>query len=62
MTRLKCEITYRFEPLENGGRVRIATKLAAALEAIHAFLRFQIQEHETGDPLEVKEAPPALSR
>ena len=58
MTRLKSEITYRFEPLETGGRVRITTKNAEALDAIHAFLKFQIREHETGDPLKAGGAPP----
>ena len=62
MTHLKSEITYRFEPLETGGRVRITTKNAEALDAIHAFLKFQIREHETGDPLEVEGAPPASKK
>jgi len=62
MTQLKSEITYRFEPLQTGGRVRITTKNAQALEAIHAFLKFQIREHETGDPLEVGGAPPASKK
>ena len=62
MTQLKSEITYRFEPLQTGGRVRITTKNAEALDAIHAFLKFQIREHETGDPLEVGDAPPASKK
>ncbi|PYR73529.1 MAG: hypothetical protein DMF86_20265 [Acidobacteria bacterium] len=33
------------------GRVRITTKDARALEAVHAFLRYQIKEHRTGDPM-----------
>ena len=33
-----------------GGRVRITTKDARALDAVHRFLRFQIDEHKTGDP------------
>src|ERR1700722_5740232 len=39
------------EDTANGGRVLIQTKDQAALEAIHSFLRFQITEHKTGDPL-----------
>jgi len=31
--------------------VRITTKDARALEAVHAFLRYQIKEHRTGDPM-----------
>lgn len=54
MQKLKAEISYQFEDTPQGGRVRIKTANAEALEAIHQFLRFQIKEHETGDPLEVK--------
>jgi dienelactone hydrolase len=42
-------IVYRFEETAGGGRVRLTTADAEALEAIHAFLRYQIQEHAT-DP------------
>src|SRR5450759_2425616 len=55
MQRLKAEITYKFENTDHGGRVRIMTRNAEALNAIYEFLRFQIKEHQTGDPLEVKE-------
>jgi hypothetical protein len=55
LQRLKAEITYKFENTDQGARVRIMTKNAEALNAIHEFLRFQIKEHKTGDPLEVKE-------
>lgn len=44
-------IRYSIEETANGGRVLIHTKDKKALEAIHAFLRFQITEHKTGDPL-----------
>jgi len=54
MTRLKKEITYTFEPTERGGRVRIRTSNDEALEGVHDFLRYQIKDHKTGDPLEVK--------
>lgn len=55
LQRLKTEITYKFENTDQGGRVRIMTRNAEALNAIYEFLRFQIKEHKTGDPLEVKE-------
>ena len=55
LQRLKTEITYKFENTDRGGRVRIMTMNAEALSAIYEFLRFQIKEHQTGDPLEVKE-------
>jgi hypothetical protein len=49
-----ASISYTYEELPRGGRVRITTADAAALSAIHQFLRFQIDEHRTGDPAEVK--------
>jgi hypothetical protein len=54
MTRLKDEISYRLESLPSGSRIRITTAHAAALEAVHAFLRFQITDHRTGDPLTIQ--------
>lgn len=54
MRRLKSEIVYVYEETEGGARVRITTKNAEALAAVHDFLRFQITDHQTGDPLEVK--------
>jgi hypothetical protein len=50
MRRLKSEITYAYEETEAGARVRIHAKSAEALAAVHDFLRFQIEEHRTGDP------------
>ena len=49
MSRLKAEIVYVFEETERGGRVRITAKSAEALAAVHEFLRFQIEDHQTGD-------------
>jgi len=51
MQRLKATVTYRFEPTERGGVVSIDTSNADARNAIHAFLRYQITEHSTGDPV-----------
>jgi hypothetical protein len=53
MRRLKSEIDYSYEETPGGGRVLLKTKRADALAAIHDFLRFQIKDHQTGDPLEV---------
>jgi hypothetical protein len=44
-------IQYSIEETPNGGRVLLKTTDKEALEAIHNFLRFQITEHKTGDPL-----------
>lgn len=54
MQRLKTDIKYQFEELKGGGRVRITTTNAEALKAIHEFLRFQIDDHKTGDSKEVE--------
>ncbi len=53
MAQMKTEITYKFEEIKNGGRVRISTDNVQALAAIYDFLRYQIKEHQTGDSLEV---------
>jgi hypothetical protein len=52
MKRLKAEISYVYVGMDRGGRVEISTKNSEALTAIHDFLRFQIQEHHTGDKLQ----------
>jgi hypothetical protein len=49
MTRLKDRIAYQYQETSTGGRVRIVTRDANALTAVHAFLRFQIEDHRTGD-------------
>ena len=55
MKEKRSEITYSFETLSAGGRVRIKTMNPQALEAIHTFLRFQIQDHHTGDSGDVSQ-------
>jgi hypothetical protein len=50
MKARKDRIRYRFSATDKGGAVRISTRDAEALAAVHAFLRFQIQDHATGDP------------
>jgi hypothetical protein len=53
MTTLRADIRYEFVEIENGGQVRITTRNPEALKAIQAFLRFQIYEHRTADPLDL---------
>lgn len=53
MKRLQKQIHYSFEETPTGGRVVITSTDKHALNAIHRFLRFQIEEHKTGDPVEV---------
>ena len=52
MKLLKDKIHFAYQPLDSGGRVSIASTDAIARAAIHDFLRFQITDHRTGDPLE----------
>jgi hypothetical protein len=49
LAALKGKITYSYVDTERGGRVNITTADPAALAALHAFLRFQIADHKTGD-------------
>ena len=53
MKEKRTEIVYSFEELPTGGRVRIKTKNPDALKAVHDFLRFQIEDHHTGDAAEI---------
>lgn len=55
MQKLKDDVRYKFEETEKGARIRISTNNPDALQSIYDFLRFQIKEHKTGDPLEVRE-------
>jgi hypothetical protein len=54
MTKLKADIKYTYEASPQGGRVVIATANKDALAAVHEFLRFQIKDHATGDPLTIE--------
>ena|ERR1051326_4496574 len=49
LQRLKSAVSYSYTETAAGGRVDISTTNAKALEAVHAFLRYQIREHRTGD-------------
>ena len=53
MKRLRENIHYSFEETPKGGRVLISSSDQEALAAIHRFLQFQIEEHKTGDPLDL---------
>ena len=58
MKQLKAKIKYEFGEKERGAFIRISTDDAEALKAIHEFLRFQIKEHMTGDPLDADASKP----
>lgn len=54
MATLKDAIVYKYVETPKGGRVNITTTDTAALSAVHAFMKFQITDHKTGDPLTVR--------
>jgi hypothetical protein len=47
-------LTFTYEELPGGGRVRITASDGKSTDAVHEFLRYQIREHKTGDPLKIK--------
>jgi DNA-binding transcriptional MerR regulator len=49
MTRLKGRIRYEFSATERGARIRLITASPEITDAVHAFLLFQIVDHQTGD-------------
>jgi TusA-related sulfurtransferase len=53
MQLLKEKIHFEYHAVDSGGRVTIAADDPVARAAIHDFLRFQITDHETGDPLDL---------
>ena len=54
MKRLQKEIKYTFEESASRGRVVISSANRDAIAAIQNFLRFQVEEHKTGDTTEVR--------
>jgi hypothetical protein len=55
MKRLRDQINYAVEIAPKGALLRITTVNPEALKAVHDFLRFQIVDHRTNDPSEIKE-------
>jgi hypothetical protein len=53
LARLSSKITWRYVEAPRGGRVEATAADGDALAALHAFLRFQITDHRTGDSLDV---------
>ena len=49
MTRLKEQIRYEFSETDRGARIRLVTSSSETTDAVHAFLLFQIVDHQTGD-------------
>ena len=53
MKKLRSQIEYRVEETSSGARVRVSSENPKAVAAIHDFLRFQIEDHQTGDSKEI---------
>ena len=51
MKRGGDRIAYSFEEIERGGVVTMVTASPALRDAVREFLRFQIKDHQTGDPV-----------
>src|SRR4051812_33057038 len=52
LQKLRAAIKYRYAADPQGARVVISSDKPEAVRAIHKFLRYQIEEHKTGDPLQ----------
>jgi hypothetical protein len=50
----KALVSYRYQERADGASVQIETSDREAIQAVHDFLRYQIVEHKTGDPLTPK--------
>jgi hypothetical protein len=50
----RAQLRYETQEIPTGGRLVIRSGDPEALKALHEFLRFQIGEHKTGDPLTIK--------
>jgi hypothetical protein len=49
MTRLKDQLHWALTETQRGARITVTADNKDALDAVHEFLRFQIQDHQTGD-------------
>jgi hypothetical protein len=54
MAERKAAIRFQYTETDKGGRVNIVTSDPEALAAVHQFLKFQIDEHKTGDPTSIQ--------
>jgi hypothetical protein len=54
MQERRSALTFTYEALAAGARVWITGSDAKSIDAVHEFLRYQIREHATGDPLTIE--------
>lgn len=53
MKQRRRDISYTYEEIPAGAKVQIKTSKREALKAVHEFLRFQIEDHHSGDPTDI---------
>ncbi len=53
MRTKRAAIGWKAVDTRNGASIVITSKDPAAISAIHQFLKFQIEDHQTGDPKKV---------
>jgi len=58
MTKLKDQIRYEYSETDRGARIRLVTVSPETTDAVHAFLLFQIVDHQTGDTPTISAEPP----
>ena len=49
MTRLKAQLHWNVQETPHGAKIIVMADNKEALDAVHEFLRFQIEDHKTGD-------------
>jgi len=49
------KVTYQFEQTPKGARLKVSSPDEKTIAAIHDFLKFQIEDHQTGDPETVQQ-------
>jgi hypothetical protein len=49
MRELGDAIRYEYREIERGALVRVTTRDARGIDAVHRFMKFQIEDHRTGD-------------
>lgn len=55
MARLKDQIHYEYGETDRGAQIRLIATSSETTDAVHAFLLFQIVDHQTGDTPTISE-------
>ena len=54
MTRLKTELHWNLQETPRGAKIIVMADNKEAPDAVHAFPRFQIEDHKTGDSIDIR--------